>query len=91
MIILMEVIFSDCSDVLSEYSSTLSSGLAPPPDSTHKKGGTRSAVSSTNLLFQILEQFLQSDDSVTAVKALPIFLQAFLAENRSLMMVRPLF
>ncbi len=70
------------SDVLSEYSSTLSCGLAPPPDSTHQKGGARSAVSSTSMLFQVLERFLKANSNQSAVKALPIFFDAFLASNR---------
>ena len=74
-----------CSDVLSEYSSTLSSGSAPPPDSTPKRGGAkgRSAVSSTSLLFQVLEEFMKSESNQPMVEALPIFLHAFLDENRS--------
>lgn len=43
----------------------------------------RTAVSSTRLLFDVLEQFLHSEGNQKAVEALPIFFNSFLSENRS--------
>lgn len=71
-----------CSELLSEFSSTLSEHVETPLTSTKTQPtSTRTAVSSTRILFDVLAQFLHRDDQV-GVEALPIFFDAFLHENR---------
>lgn len=74
----------ECSELLSEFSSSsiMPGGNkdchAPSTEATP----TRTAVSSTRLLFDTLEQYVCDADKQVGIEALPIFLQSFLQQNR---------
>lgn len=71
-----------CSDLLDEYSSALSLPM-------EGVGGARgrSAVSSTRLLFDVLDKFLRLEGGQSSVAAIPTLLNAFLLQNKYVCMV----
>ena len=66
------------SDQLAEFSSTLSSSL----DAAQGERKSTAAMSSTRVLFDVLDGLLQSENSQAAIEILPFFLNAFLLQNR---------
>ena len=80
-----------CSDLLEEYSSALSLPATPatpatPVAAVDGKKASRSAVSSTKLLFDVLEGFFSScadSGGADITVSLPTLLQAFLLQNKS--------
>ena len=72
--------FSLCSEFLSEFSSTLS--ISSTPEGDQATPPSRTAVSSTRVLFDVLSEFLGANSDQSGVEALPLFLEAFLHENR---------
>lgn len=76
------------SDLLSEYSSALSQPLSAAPVEGGRRGRSegggrgRSAVSSTRLLFDVLDTYLHGDEGVDGIEALPALFNAFLQQNQ---------